>query len=393
MLQEDQRSSVCRVDTVPTLISWVGGLLFLAFIGEWVVFNGLRVEPLLTANFVLSLVLSLVFSAGLIYAGYRIEQSALPDDRYPRIGKWFAGGMTLFFLVNAPMIVVWHPGTVQGAVGWARISIAMGGIGGVIFGSIEARAIQRELAAERASVRAEEAETQRQWFDYMNALLRHEVLNTTQVITGFAAKNLNGKDLADDVQSDLETIHQRAQDMSKVIQDVQVLIQATKSDAHLKRMNLAELVATELEGLDRSSEPVEITASIPENAWVMADDLLPRVFANLFMNAVQHNDSETPQVDVTVEVEADTVIVSVADNGPGVPESERDTLFERNEKTDSTHGLGLYLVRTLVERYDGTVRLSETGTDGSVFAVELPRATAEASDSVSSTVGVRSKPA
>ena len=51
---------------------------------------------------------------------------------------------------------------------------------------------------------------------------------------------------------------------------------------------------------------------------------------------------------------------------------EQETLFERNMGAD--HGLGLYLVRTLIERYGGTVELTETGPEGSTFTVELPRA-------------------
>ena len=383
MGQELLKRSVDRSETVPTLISWIGGLLFLAFVVEWVGFYGLRVKPLVTENFLLSFLLSLVFSVGIIYTSYRIEESDLPDERYPRIGKWFIGGVSLFLLVNAPMILVWYPGTLQSAIGWARISIAMGGLGGVIFGIIEARAIQRELARERAAVRAEEAESQRQWFDYLNSLLRHEVLNSVQIITAFASRNIDDEGNDDDLQSDLETIHRRAKDMSLVIQDVQLLIQATQDEVDLKPVNLSKMLAAELERLHDSPEAVESNTSIPEDVSVMADDLLPRVFANLFDNAVQHNTSETAQVDVTVEVEVDTVTVSVADNGPGIPESERDTLFERKDNRGSTHGLGLYLVQTLVDRYGGAVRLSETSTDGSIFIVELPRIPAETSVSAS----------
>lgn len=108
-----------------------------------------------------------------------------------------------------------------------------------------------------------------------------------------------------------------------------------------------------------------------------ADDLLPRVFSNLLSNAVEHNDGARPRVDVTVETTPDSVTVLVADDGPGVPRSKLPSLFERTAEGTS-HGLGLYLVRTLAGRYGGRVDLRETGPDGSVFAVELPRADAAA---------------
>lgn len=105
-----------------------------------------------------------------------------------------------------------------------------------------------------------------------------------------------------------------------------------------------------------------------------ADGLLERVFSNLLLNAVKHNDRSAPRIRVSVETDDETATVHVADNGPGVPEGQRDTLFERDTDRGSSHGLGLYLVRTLVERYGGSVELTETGPEGSVFTVTLPSA-------------------
>ncbi|RDI70167.1 ATP-binding protein [Halopelagius longus] len=361
-------------DKIPLLISRVGVLFFLAFVVEWIAFYGLHVEPLLTANFLLTLLFTVVFSVGIVYGGHHIESKDLSPKRYPRIAKWFVGGITLFFGVNAPMMVVWYPGTLHGVVGWARISMAMGGVGGLVFGIIEARAIERELSAERAAIRADEAESQRQWFDYLNSLLRHEVLNTANVITGYASVHMDDDDLDDELRRNLERIHRQGRDMAEVIRDVQVLMQASQGNIEREAVDLSEVLATTLDDPRGDTEAVEVTTSIPDGVYVMADDLLPRVFANLFANAVQHNDSETPRVDVTVEVGADAATVSIADNGPGISDSVRETLFERSDNTGGSHGIGLYLVRTLVERYGGTVQLSETGPDGSVFTVELPLA-------------------
>jgi signal transduction histidine kinase len=67
----------------------------------------------------------------------------------------------------------------------------------------------------------------------------------------------------------------------------------------------------------------------------------------------------------------------IADNGPGVPAERREAVFQRNTKgleSDGT-GLGLYLVRTLVEAFDGDIRIEENDPKGAVFVVELVRAT------------------
>ena len=105
------------------------------------------------------------------------------------------------------------------------------------------------------------------------------------------------------------------------------------------------------------------------------------VFRNLLDNAVKYSLPE-PRVEVTVAVERSTVIVRVADNGPGIPLTQRHAVFRRfvrlgNELERSTPGtgLGLFLVRSLVKQLRGKVTAKGRLTgQGSVFEVELPAA-------------------
>ncbi|ELY65132.1 sensor histidine kinase [Natrinema versiforme] len=160
--------------------------------------------------------------------------------------------------------------------------------------------------------------------------------------------------------------------MSTVIDDVRVLLQTTERNYRPEPVDASRVVADEIRKLETKYESVVVEASIPERATVRADDLLARIFRNLLSNAVEHNDAATPWVSVTADPGPDTVRFEIADNGPGIPDSELDSLFERVERRGSTHGLGLYLVSRLTARYDGTVELADTGPDGSRFAVELP---------------------
>jgi signal transduction histidine kinase len=109
---------------------------------------------------------------------------------------------------------------------------------------------------------------------------------------------------------------------------------------------------------------------------VLANEMLGSVFRNLLNNAVQHNDAETPVVEVDCDVRAEDVIVRVADNGPGIPDEQKERIFEKDRKGigSSGTGMGLYLVRTLVEGYGGDVRVEDGEPSGSVFVVRLPRA-------------------
>ena len=102
--------------------------------------------------------------------------------------------------------------------------------------------------------------------------------------------------------------------------------------------------------------------------------MLASVFRNLLTNAVQHNDEDVPEVTVAATTDGERVTVRVADNGPGIAEERKDTIFNQGETgLDSAGtGLGLYLVETLVNRYGGTVSVEDNDPTGTVFVVELP---------------------
>jgi len=118
---------------------------------------------------------------------------------------------------------------------------------------------------------------------------------------------------------------------------------------------------------------------VPCTVHAPAGDL-DMIFRNLIDNAVKYAGAE-PRVDVTLRpAGTDRIVVRISDNGPGIPPSLRRKIFGRFvrlgnelERTKRGTGLGLYIVRTLVRRLRGEVRVrdSSTGT-GTVFEVSLP---------------------
>lgn len=367
----DFRSGVFGEGRVPRVISVFGLFLLGLFLVEWLILDGFP-PAVLQADFLVSALISVPFFSWIIYGGVRLEAGSLPPERYPRVWWWCLGGSVAFFGLNVVMAAVWTPETVRFIFGWLRYAATVGGAVGLTVGFVEARAIERAREAERAAVRTQQLKAQRDHLDYLNNLLRHEVLNAVQVVDGNADLLLSEGDLDDDQIKALETIRGQSRDMTTVIKDVRAYIQASREDHEFERIDLASVIRSELAGVARRHETCETTASIPETIPVMADDLLARAFANLFDNAVEHNDSERPRIEVTADVSDETVTVEVADNGSGIPEEKRETLFER--RFDADHGIGLYLVDKLVDRYGGRIELAETGPEGTTFRLVLPLA-------------------
>ncbi len=116
---------------------------------------------------------------------------------------------------------------------------------------------------------------------------------------------------------------------------------------------------------------------------VMANKLLRDVFSNLVGNAIKHSKGNGINIDLKLENASENgknyYKVSVEDNGPGVPDDIKDKVFNRLQRGQTKTrglGLGLYLVKSLVDSYHGKVwvedRVEGDHTKGSRFVVLLP---------------------
>jgi signal transduction histidine kinase len=116
-----------------------------------------------------------------------------------------------------------------------------------------------------------------------------------------------------------------------------------------------------------------IERDMPDELPVEGAEALYSVFDNLVENAVEHADTDDVRVRVTGERIDDCVRVTVADNGQGVSDEKRDRIFEQGVSRDGG-GHGLYVAETIVNRLDGTIRVTESDLGGAAFVVELPAA-------------------
>lgn len=174
----------------------------------------------------------------------------------------------------------------------------------------------------------------------------------------------------------MRVIHRQSKEMADIITDVRVLIDSLQDTYTLEARNLADVIDSEATKVQElTADDIEFETNVSDDTAVMADELLPRVFRNLFSNAIDHNDKQIPRITVSATASDNTVTVRVTDNGPGMPPAMQERLFKRSHRAD--HGLGLYLVRELLERYGGDIDLVETGPEGTTFEILLHRATDE----------------
>lgn len=350
---------------VPEVVMSVGlglGLLTIVEVGVWA--NAGTLTP---SVFLGSVLMSLFFAAVLVFGGHRLHEEPLSTSEHRQVLYGTIAGLGVFAAFVGTLATLQF-GSLWNIVAAGRWGASIGAAMGFMIGFVSARSVQEAVELERARVRAETAEEQRELLEYVNSILRHEVLNAANVIGGYATR------LAEDEDgSEAEIIQRQADHLTQITREVRVLIAASENLDVQEPCDVVEIISEELRAVEDREPAVQTHLEAPESAVVVADDLLSRLFSNLIDNAVRHNEGESASVEVNVRTGGDTVTVTVRDNGPGVPEAIRPTLFEPEPGTDAGHGLGLTIVGRLVERYDGSVELTDTGPDGSTFRVELPR--------------------
>ncbi|WP_435095335.1 PAS domain-containing protein [Halorubrum sp. N11] len=218
-------------------------------------------------------------------------------------------------------------------------------------------------------------EGQRDSLTLLNQVVRHDIRNQLMVVESYT--ELLEDSLSDDqsrtyARTVIEAAKQ-ASEITKTAKDVtDVLLQVGIDRCPMDlRAELVEQIAQIRSDQDRAT--VSVDGEIPD-VTVLADELLEAVFRNLLTNAVTHNDKDVAEIAVSARVSDDTVCVSIADNGPGIADEHKKQIFKEGEKglESGGTGVGLYLVKTLVDRYEGEIRVEDNEPTGSVFAVELP---------------------
>ena len=161
-------------------------------------------------------------------------------------------------------------------------------------------------------------------------------------------------------------------------------IDARIDEEELERVSLDALLQGLVEAfrLRRGSRGPEFLLALADRQVdiVASPDRLTQVFENLFANAVSFSPADGA-VTVTLRVEDEHAVVTIADEGPGIPEEHLERIFSRffsyrpDHTDDGGHsGLGLSIVRAVIEAYQGTVTAGARSGGGAKMTVRLPLA-------------------
>lgn len=203
--------------------------------------------------------------------------------------------------------------------------------------------------------RLREIERKNERLERFASVIRHDLQNPLNVITGFAEIAKESDDPAD-----IDRISSAATRMESILDDLHTLVDEADDLGEREPTSVADLV-------DRARTSVDM-----RDATVETDDIgiveadpgrLRQVFENLLRNAVEHAGP-----DVTIRVSSLPDGFAIDDNGPGIPPADRERVFEEGY-TDGGTGLGLSIVRTVVDAHGWDIEVTDAPTGGARFEI------------------------
>lgn len=243
--------------------------------------------------------------------------------------------------------------------------------------SRQIEATAAELA--QANQRLREVDSQK---DEFLSQVSHEVRTPMTSIRSFSDILLNNRDI-DETQKlrFLGIIQNESLRLTRLLDGILDLKQMESGEAGWENAPFDPEAAIDqamesCEALARAAGATLTRSSRAHDARIDGDrDRFAQVFINLISNAIKYNTNTKPTVTISSALRKDVYEARVADNGPGIPEDERERIFIKFTRgpmpRQTGAGLGLAISRQIVERFGGELSLAASNAEGAEFVVRL----------------------
>jgi K+-sensing histidine kinase KdpD len=212
----------------------------------------------------------------------------------------------------------------------------------------------------------------------------HEMRTPLAVVLGYAELLESGElgELKTEQSGPMSVIVRRLRGLSMMLEDFLVILEVEAGDQALELLDMAQLVKTVLAKVESSitqaklNLQLDITPDLPEISGVSVH--LCRVIENLLGNAIKFTPTGG-SIRIQLSGDEKEIMLDISDTGIGIPDEQLPRIFERFYQVDGTStrryagiGLGLALVKEVVQAYGGSVAAESRIGEGSTFTVTLP---------------------
>lgn len=316
----------------------------------------------------LSAGLSLPTAQYLVAAPHRLPAE---DERVDVI---FAAVFIVPFLVVA-IVYGWLEYGLAGAAALSVVSLAPHGLVQLL---VRRRHLldERHAALERANAALAAKQAEMEHFTYTVA---HDLKAPVSAI-GMTAEGLADEDLTDSVRAGVERIVRLAGETENMIVDLLRMVRIVSEPEPVGMVDLGAVTSQALEVLQPhiAARGVTVDVAAPLPAVPGQATKLRHVVANLVGNAIRFVPAGTGRIGISATRDGGSVVLAVCDNGVGIPAEYQEAIFEMFRRVRdgdgacAGSGMGLAIVKRIVETHGGAVWVESASGEGSVFWVRLP---------------------
>lgn len=212
----------------------------------------------------------------------------------------------------------------------------------------------------------------------------HELRTPISVMLSHCEYCLDELELTEETREELEIIRKKALRMSELVSQLLSITRAENKSflPNFEEIDLVMLVKSVIEELEEKASQKDIRIELEnglDNPLIWADlGMITRMFINLIENAIIYG-KRHGYVKICISEEEHQIDVKIKDNGIGIPKESLERIWERFYQVDDSRsrtkgfGLGLPMVKHIVECHGGTIKVSSKLSEGSTFSVKLPR--------------------
>jgi len=190
----------------------------------------------------------------------------------------------------------------------------------------------------------------------------------------------------DEIKTSIKIIIAQVIRGANLVLNIRKLSQLEETEISFKRIKICNILKNSIDYVKNTYQDKKINInvdSISKQLYVSANKLIRDVFENILINAIKHNKNTIPELDVKISKEQKLGVnylkMEFLDNGVGVKDTRKEKIFQGGyDKNKNVHGkgLGLSLVKRIIENYSGEIRIEDKVkgdyTKGSNFILLIP---------------------
>jgi signal transduction histidine kinase len=243
---------------------------------------------------------------------------------------------------------------------------------------------QRQLVAELEKVNQRLVESERIQSAFLSNI-RNEVNNPLTSILGLSRDMMFTTGNINQLKKSATLVFSEAFRLSLQMQNIFVAaeLEAGQAQPYIMNVNVKSLIEITLENfkhlIERKGLSIDLISDMGGKTFQSDPEKLKTILSNLIMNAVEFSRDKGKIIIVLSRYTEGDLLISVKDDGEGIPVEKLETIFDRfvqlntgTTKTHQGHGLGLSVVKSLVEFMNGKIEVRSKVGEGSNFVVAIP---------------------